>query len=121
MNRDFLRYQEGMLTRREFIKTMVNDGGEAIFDNERGCLREAYRREVQSHVEQGRLEYIDEQQERRDQFVGVNDISEFVKDDIEITEIKDEERNMKNIEKNRMNKSFNKDKYINQMKVLGKV
>ena len=48
MNRDYLRYQEGMLTRREFIKTMVHDDGEAIFDNERGCLRESYRKEIQA-------------------------------------------------------------------------
>jgi hypothetical protein len=42
INRDYLRYQEGMLTRREFIKTIVTDP-DSIFDNERGCIRNDYR------------------------------------------------------------------------------
>jgi hypothetical protein len=54
MNRDYLRYQEGMLTRREFIKTIITNE-DSIFDGEIGCVKKTY----QSLANQMTIEYID--------------------------------------------------------------
>ena len=41
INRNFLRYQEGFLTRREFIKTIITRP-DSIFDSEKGTVKDAY-------------------------------------------------------------------------------
>ena len=41
INRDFLKYQEEMLTRRQFIKT-IETSSESILDKEKGGIREMF-------------------------------------------------------------------------------
>lgn len=41
INRDFLMYQEGLITREEFIKTIQSNDFN-IFDSKKGCIRDEY-------------------------------------------------------------------------------
>lgn len=88
---------------------MVNDDGDSIFDNERGCIKEAYRT-------QAAITVVDEEQDRQDNFEAIENIGQVVKNLENIGEIKDEERNMSNIEKQRMRGDFNLDKYKQKVK-----
>ena len=107
-----------MLTRREFIKTIITRP-DSIFDNEKGGVKDAYDHSPEAYQNlltyRDNLTIQDKMQEKMDNSIDIESY-EICK----VEQVKQENvKEMSNIEKERRQKGFSQSKYDQNMKLIG--